>query len=105
MAATPWLEQSCVHELRFRRAQSFPASEQFVTCVSGRFGWIFLHLQPWPKVECVYANAKHIRRDKAVLRRVQCDHTDHETVDARNNKPGPHLPSEQDRGDDGEKTR
>jgi len=66
---------------------------------------MFLHLEPCPKIECVYTNAKHIRRDKAVLRRVQPDHTDHETVDGRNNKPGPHLSSEQDRRDDGEKTR
>src|ERR1700730_16055228 len=64
----------------FCGAESLPASEQFVACVSGRFGWIFLHPQPGSKVECIHANAQHIRRDKAVLRRVQCDHTDHETV-------------------------
>jgi hypothetical protein len=56
-------------------------------------------------MECIDANAKHIRRDKAVLRRVQPDHTDDETVDARNNKTDPQLSSEQDRGNDGEKTR
>jgi hypothetical protein len=43
-----------------------------------------------PEIECVYANAKHIRRDKAILRRVQPDHTDDETVDARNDETGPH---------------
>jgi hypothetical protein len=53
----------------------------------------------------VYANAKHIRRDKAILRRVQPDDTDDETVDPRNNKTDPHLSSEQDRCNDGEKTR
>jgi hypothetical protein len=72
--------------------------------ISGRFGSIVLHLQPSPKIERVYANAKYICRDKAILRRVQSDHTDDETVDARNNKTGPHLSSEQDRRDDGEKT-
>ena len=42
----------------------------------------FCTFKPCPKIECVYANAKHIRRDKAILRRVQPDHTDDETVDA-----------------------
>jgi hypothetical protein len=56
-------------------------------------------------MECVYANAKHIRGDKAILRRVQPDHTDDETVDARNNKTGPHLSSDEDRRNDAEKTR
>jgi hypothetical protein len=36
---------------------------------------------------------------------VQPDHTDDETIDARNNKTGPHLPSDQDRRNNGEKTR
>ncbi len=49
-------------------------------------------------------DAKHIRRDNAILRRVHLDHTDDETVDARNNKTGPHLFSDQDRRDHGEKT-
>jgi hypothetical protein len=51
------------------------------------------------------ANAKHIRRDKAILRRVQRDHTYDETVSARHNKTGPHLSSDEDRRNDGEKTR
>ena len=83
----------------------FAASDKFAALVSRRFGWIFLYLQPCPKIECVYANAKHIRRDKAILRRVQPDHTDDETVDARNNKTGPHLSPDQDGRNDGEKTR
>jgi hypothetical protein len=36
---------------------------------------------------------------------VQPDHTDDETIEARNNKTGPHLSSEQDRRDDGEKNK
>jgi hypothetical protein len=36
---------------------------------------------------------------------VQPDHTDDETVDARNDKTSPHLPSDQDRRNNGEKTR
>jgi hypothetical protein len=36
---------------------------------------------------------------------MQPDHTDDETVDAGNNKTGPHLPSDQDRRNNGEKTR
>jgi hypothetical protein len=88
-----------------RGAHSFASNDQFAACGSGTCGMISVHFQPCPKVECVYANAKHIRRDKAILQRVQPDHTDDETVEARNDKTGPHLSSDQDRRNDGEKTR
>ena len=36
---------------------------------------------------------------------MQRDYTDDEAIDARNDKTGPHLSSDQDRRNDGEKTR
>jgi hypothetical protein len=81
-----------------------PVSSSLLASVVDSYGF-FCTFNHAPKIECVYTNAKHICGDKAVLRRVQSDQTDHETVEGRNNKPGPHLSSEQDRRDDGEKTR
>jgi hypothetical protein len=89
----------------FEGAHWVAAGEQVAACVSGRFGWDFLRLQPCPKVECVYANAKHIGGDKAILRGVQPDHTDNKAVEAGNNKTDPQLSSDQNRRNDGEKTR
>jgi hypothetical protein len=99
----PINERMIAYALRRWRAP-FSAGDQFTACVSRRFRWIFLHLQPCPKIEYVYANAKHIRWDEAILQRVQPDHTDNETIDARDNETGPHLSSDQDRCNDGEKT-
>jgi hypothetical protein len=56
-------------------------------------------------MEGVDANAKYVRRDKAILQCVHPDHANDETVDARHNQTGPHLFSEQDRCNHGEKTR
>jgi hypothetical protein len=113
-------------EIEFPSLPSLRIRKEFIKCRVAAFLEVLIRLQPATSSllasvvdsDGTFCTFNHARRLNAFMQmqnifagiKPYCDvcnpdHTDDETVDARNNKTGPHLSPDQDRRNDGEKTR